>query len=511
MRRFGGLSLAAVLTASGLWSGCSVFEDLGLIDPPADAGTVPRPDGGAARSDAGAPVPVECGSITYFGECSGDVLTYCDESRHELAVLDCAAAQPDLLGFTCVLVNDSYGHDCGARIGDACSFEGPSGVLLTLCEGADSGCVDSGEGYTCVSGAGLCTPADEGTCRGDVLIQSCIADRQGQPGGIDCAGYGGRCEAGTCVDFPAGAACIDGFATCAEGLVCTGGVCAPAGGCTHPGGLVIRTDADVAAFLASGCTAIGGELLITADVTSLSGMRNLASVGGHLRIQETTVLGNVIGLQSLTTVGGELQIIDNDALSSLSSLRNLRTVHDNVAIGFNAALPDLNGLQMMRPLAALLSISNNAALTTLNGLQGITQVVAVDIRNNASLGNVHGLGNLATVTGSMFIVDNPALEGLDGLERLRTVGGGLSISANARLTDTSQLANLQSVTLDLNFATNTSVTQLYFDSLTSVQNLSFLGNTSLPSCQVDALSARLMSGGWRGRLSNVGNGTGSCP
>jgi len=97
-------------------------------------------------------------------------------------------------------------------------------------------------------------------------------------------------------------------------------------------------------------TSIGGFLaIINTNLPNLEGLENLIFVGGDLRIgiafngwaQPTPNLTEISALQNLTSVGQSLIIVYCDSLISLSGLENLTSIGHSLGIGFNISLTSL--------------------------------------------------------------------------------------------------------------------------------------------------------------------------
>ena len=43
-----------------------------------------------------APQEMDCGEVTFFGDCMGNVLRYCDEETMKLEVINCDSEDPDI-------------------------------------------------------------------------------------------------------------------------------------------------------------------------------------------------------------------------------------------------------------------------------------------------------------------------------------------------------------------------------------------------------------------------------
>ena len=100
-------------------------------------------------------------------------------------------------------------------------------------------------------------------------------------------------------------------------------------------------------------TSIGEALtIINSALTSLTGLESLISIGGDLRIgiafngwvQPNPNLSNISALENLTSIGQSLMIVENESLASLSGLENLTSIGWSLAINGNSSLTSLTGL-----------------------------------------------------------------------------------------------------------------------------------------------------------------------
>lgn len=113
------------------------------------------------------------------------------------------------------------------------------------------------------------------------------------------------------------------------------------------------------------------DLVFPYNLTSLSGLNNIVSIGGYLEICGTQSLTNLTGLENLTTIGGSLWIYWNTALTSLTGLEGLTSVPGGLGIIDNYALTNLTGLANVSSIGGDLRITGNPALTSLTGLDNI--------------------------------------------------------------------------------------------------------------------------------------------
>ncbi|WP_158600406.1 hypothetical protein [Fibrisoma montanum] len=140
------------------------------------------------------------------------------------------------------------------------------------------------------------------------------------------------------------------------------------------GDVTLSTPAQVDAF-PPGCFVVPGNLTISgADITDLSPLASLTSVGGFLSIDSNPLLTNVSGLSGLRQVGSSLVIASNTALPNLSGLESLASIGDDLIILNNPSLTSVSGLSALRQVGEDLEISLNGALISLSGVQSLTNV-----------------------------------------------------------------------------------------------------------------------------------------
>lgn len=89
------------------------------------------------------------------------------------------------------------------------------------------------------------------------------------------------------------------------------------------------------------CTQTEGSLILLNDITDLSPLSKLQSIGTHLGIYETQ-LTNLNGLSSLTSINGGIEIGSNFELEDISGLKNINSGIINLSILANLKLSVCN-------------------------------------------------------------------------------------------------------------------------------------------------------------------------
>ncbi|RLD51355.1 MAG: hypothetical protein DRJ05_18495, partial [Bacteroidetes bacterium] len=218
------------------------------------------------------------------------------------------------------------------------------------------------------------------------------------------------------------------------------------------------------------CGEMAGDIIISGEnITNLSGLGVITSIGGSLRIDSNNTLTSLTGMENLTSIGGTLSITGNDALNTLTGLENLTYINRSLIIGYvdddvsygNPSLSSLSGLDNVTIIGGNLLISDNDALT---GIPGLNNVICIgedlEIYDNDALTNITGLDNLETISGYLTIESNASLTSLSGLDNLETIGGYFRIKNNDALTDLSGLGNLETISGYLTIESNASLTDI---------------------------------------------------
>jgi hypothetical protein len=192
-------------------------------------------------------------------------------------------------------------------------------------------------------------------------------------------------------------------------VICNDGPCIT----IYNGDLTLSSQAEVDAFYfteITGNLTIGGDYNISSDITNLTQLSSLISVGGNLDIFKNDFLTNLGGLENLTYLGGFFSSMNMFALKNVDGLRNLTSINGNLILAGNPSLSNIDGFENITSVGGYLQIAANGLLTNIKGLQNLISVGSwFDIVNNASLTNLSGLEKLTTVVGNLDIHSNEAL------------------------------------------------------------------------------------------------------
>lgn len=107
------------------------------------------------------------------------------------------------------------------------------------------------------------------------------------------------------------------------------------------GNYKITTGTDIS--ILSDYTVVSGNLkIVSSTLGSLSGLENIAGMGGNLWIESNDNLINLSALSNITSVGGNLYIINNPGLTSLTGLENIPELGEKLIVYGNDSLTGLS-------------------------------------------------------------------------------------------------------------------------------------------------------------------------
>jgi hypothetical protein len=197
------------------------------------------------------------------------------------------------------------------------------------------------------------------------------------------------------------------------------------------------------------CTIIEGDVQIgdyfSSDVSNLSGLSVLTSIGGDLSIgneyQGNPYLSSLTGLDNLISIGGVLSI-QNNAITNLMGLNNL-VYADSISIQMNSSLINLTGLDALNSILGGLYIGQNYALVSLTGLENLTYIGGnLAVYHNYDLISLIGLEGLNSIGGKLEIIGNQTLISLSGLDNITA---GSITDLNIYYNDALSICAIQSI------------------------------------------------------------------
>lgn len=193
-------------------------------------------------------------------------------------------------------------------------------------------------------------------------------------------------------------------------------------------------------------TSIGGKLALFSNdnLTSLEGLDNLTSVDGDIQLNVLN-LKSLVGLKNLSSVGGSIDIVLCENLTSLEGLNNLVGVDGNLHIRNNSNLSSLSGLNNLMNIGGFLGITDNPKLTSIESFDNLSSINgALWIHENDVLTNIEGMNKINSIGSKLMIIDNSALESLSPLKNLVSIGAEMEIR-NTGITSLNGLENLNSL------------------------------------------------------------------
>ncbi|MCP3139535.1 DUF7151 family protein [Pyxidicoccus xibeiensis] len=258
----------------------------------------------------------------------------------------------------------------------------------------------------------------------------------------------------------------------------------------YEGDYEVRSAADLAALRA--VSHIRGALkIIWGSVTEVV-LPGLTFVEGDLDINHNPALTRV-ELPGLRYVGGGLHVADSEGLVTLvigppgPEPEWPVKVGMDLHVGGNPQLTTLAGLTAVAPRRGL-HIGHNAALVDAPRFPYVEALAgSVSIQANPLLRELP-LSSLASVGGSVEVIDNDALTSIEDLRHLENVGGDYVLRGNDTLETTFGWWLLRTVGGVLEVSDNDSLEAIGSSSLRSVGALTLHGNASLETVSSNSLN-----------------------
>ncbi|WP_196891592.1 T9SS type A sorting domain-containing protein [Aureivirga marina] len=183
------------------------------------------------------------------------------------------------------------------------------------------------------------------------------------------------------------------------------------------------------------CTTITGRLVLDgSNITDLSILSKITTVGEYIELYDNDLITNTNGLENLTSVNGVL-IDDNDMLTSLSGFSGLTAIGGKLQINDNANLQNVSGFDNVQSVSGDIDVFNNPNLISFEAFSNVTTIGEdLYIEDNIAIPSLAGFENITTITGDLLIQDNTLLTSCTAICELldgNGIGGNIFISGNA--------------------------------------------------------------------------------
>jgi len=163
------------------------------------------------------------------------------------------------------------------------------------------------------------------------------------------------------------------------------------------------------------------EIQQCSNITSLQPFGSLATVGEKLELGNLPGIATLEGLGSLVSIGGDLDIHNNDNLESIAELISLDTIGGDFVFQFNQSAEVISGPANLTKISGRFHFWQNNALTTVAGFDNLTEVGSISIQHHDKGINFEGLRNIVTVTEGIHFGTTANVD----FEMLQTVGGSI--------------------------------------------------------------------------------------
>jgi hypothetical protein len=163
------------------------------------------------------------------------------------------------------------------------------------------------------------------------------------------------------------------------------------------------------------------------SLSDLNNLQSVSNVNGNLNILNNDSIIDLSFFNNLTTISNlfSFSISNNQNLTSLSGLDQLTSVGWSIIIADNPVLTNIDALSNLSYIPRALTISNNPSLINIDGLFNVTAIntgfsppstIGLNLTQNNSLTNLDGLTNLNILGGNTRIIDNNILLDFCGIQ-----------------------------------------------------------------------------------------------
>ena len=193
---------------------------------------------------------------------------------------------------------------------------------------------------------------------------------------------------------------------------------------------------------------VTGKLIISVNLTEISGFENLTTVGRDIEITNSSTLQSISGFNSLQSARS-ITIALNQNLTEIDGFSSLVSLNESLEIGFGDSLTRISGFDSLRNLGQELNISNNPVLQEIPSFNSLLTIdndlnltsnpslmfvdgfESLELINNdlnvEDIRTIRGFTNLRTIT-RFFDIRNSTVEEIPAFNNLEEVGAGLRIS-----------------------------------------------------------------------------------
>ena len=258
----------------------------------------------------------------------------------------------------------------------------------------------------------------------------------------------------------------------------------------YEGDVVLKTQQEVDDFGIMGYQQITGSLTLgdrtsgtPSDITDLSALIDLTTIGSKLDIWNNDNLEVFNGLDTIETVAGDIEINGNDLLTSLSALGGVGSISGELIIRGNDSLTDIDGFSSIISQASRVIVERNDLLQSLSGFSGLSEINGdLQIRENGSLLHLDELASLRTVRGNLVVSNNLNLNDISGIYDLELIAGIFQLTTGA-IAEIIGFNNLTEISGGLTISSLDNVTIISgFSNLIEVGGISIDNNNILSAC-----------------------------
>lgn len=246
-------------------------------------------------------------------------------------------------------------------------------------------------------------------------------------------------------------------------------------GTTYSGNLIFNTQSDLDSFPNHYINVTGNLYIQNSDITDLSSLANIQSVGGDILISGNNDLESIDGLNNLLAIGDDLTISSNASLVSISGFNSLTTISGYCNIQFNSSLATITGFMQLNTIQDYFRLYFNEQLNEISGFKSLSYLGDdVDIFRCSSIASFEMFSGVTSIAGSFSLDDNNVVTSLDGFENLTVVGDYLTLENLSKVENFDALSNLTSIGSGITIANNSAL-----QNVNGLENISFVNSPTI--------------------------------
>ena len=253
------------------------------------------------------------------------------------------------------------------------------------------------------------------------------------------------------------------------------------------GDVLLTNQNEVDTFGSNNYTSISGSLSIAYDnenpsgpeITNLTPLNTLVTIGDFLLLDRLNSIENLNGLESIQEINSSVLINGSTSIKNIDGIAQAN--FNRLVVQSLSALETFPAFDQITSLSSLaLTNISLESLNTLNNLEEVSNTFTIS--SNSSLQSIEGFQNLEKINGIFIFSGLLALESVTGFNNLNEINNDITLSANL-MSNIDFLQNIQT-------ASDIRIEDYFFGSelnLSGLQNLTSCNSLSIVNSNILSL------------------------